>query len=217
MNIREKIAIKRDAAKNQKTKLGQKISSFLTRRRYAGKYPRVKRAILAITMSIICAHIWYGVIDTAKHTLSVRYHITLTREGENNSWGARSTAHAQEAVPSEEARTETNGSLAGGGEEAQASSNQNIFGMGEFSAYNSEENQTDSDPFIMASGKWVYDGAVANNCLPFGTKIKVNGKVKVVEDRMNSRYGCEHFDIWMEKYDDAIAFGRKTMTYEVIN
>ena len=87
---------------------------------------------------------------------------------------------------------------------------------GEFSAYNSEENQTDSDPYTMASGKRVYAGAVANNCLPFGTKIKVNGKVKVIEDRMNSRYGCEHFDIWMAEYDDAIAFGRKTMTYEVI-
>lgn len=87
---------------------------------------------------------------------------------------------------------------------------------GEFSAYNSEENQTDSDPFTMASGKRVYAGAVANNCLPFGTKIKVNGKVKVVEDRMNSRYGCEHFDIWMGSYDEAIAFGRKTMAYEII-
>lgn len=88
--------------------------------------------------------------------------------------------------------------------------------IGEFSAYTSEVSQTDADPYTMASGKRVYAGAIANNCLPFGTKIKVNGKVKVVEDRMNSRYGCEHFDIWMENYDEAISFGRKSIAYEIV-
>lgn len=88
--------------------------------------------------------------------------------------------------------------------------------MGEFSAYNAEPEQTDGDPFTMASGKRVYEGAVANNCLPFGTKIEVNGKVKIVEDRMNSRYGCEHFDIFMTDYDDAIKFGRQKLEYKVI-
>ena len=87
---------------------------------------------------------------------------------------------------------------------------------GEFSAYNSEENQTDSDPYTMASGKRVYEGAIANNCLDFGTKVKVNGKIKIVEDRMNSRYDCDHFDIYMSDHDKAMEFGRKTLEYEII-
>lgn len=86
----------------------------------------------------------------------------------------------------------------------------------EFTAYNSEVGQTDEDPYTMASGKRVYEGAIANNCLPFGTKIKVNGKVKIVEDRMNSRYGCENFDIYMASHDEAIEFGRQNLAYEII-
>lgn len=88
--------------------------------------------------------------------------------------------------------------------------------IAEFSAYNAEEAQTDSDPFTMASGKKVYEGAVANNCLPFGTKIKVNGKIKIVEDRMNERYDCDHFDIFMQNHDEAVSFGRKMLSYEII-
>jgi 3D (Asp-Asp-Asp) domain-containing protein len=87
---------------------------------------------------------------------------------------------------------------------------------GNFSAYNAEIGQTDADPFTMASGKKVYEGAIANNCLDFGTKIKVNGKIKVVEDRMNSRYGCQDFDIFMTSYDEAISFGRQTISYEIL-
>ncbi len=83
-----------------------------------------------------------------------------------------------------------------------------------FTAYNAEVGQTDADPFTMASGKKVYEGAVANNCLPFGTKIEVNGKVKIVEDRMNSRYDCDHFDIYMESHDDAIKFGKQELTFK---
>ena len=83
-------------------------------------------------------------------------------------------------------------------------------------AYNSEESQTDGDPFTMANGKKVYDGAIANNCLAFGDKVVLNGKTYTVEDRMNSRYGCEYFDIWMPSYDDAIRWGRRTVEYEIV-
>lgn len=93
---------------------------------------------------------------------------------------------------------------------------QNAKMVAEWTAYNAEPDQTDGDPLTMASGKKVYDGAVANNCLPFGTKVKVNGKVKIVEDRMNSRYDCDHFDIYMSDHDKAIEFGRQTLEYEVI-
>lgn len=89
--------------------------------------------------------------------------------------------------------------------------------LGEFSAYTADVAQTDADPFTMANGKKVFDGAIANNCLPFGTKIKIAGKVYTVSDRMNSRYGCKNFDIYFEDYSEAIKFGRKSLRYEVIH
>ena len=87
---------------------------------------------------------------------------------------------------------------------------------GEFSAYNAEVGQTDADPFTMASGKRVYQGAIANNCLAFGTKIKIGSAVYIVEDRMASRYGCNVFDIFLDSHSEAVAFGRQSLNYEVI-
>lgn len=73
---------------------------------------------------------------------------------------------------------------------------------GIISFYSSTPDQTDSSPFIAADGFRVYDGMIANNCLPFGTEIKIptlyGDKVFQVHDRMNSRYGCAKFDIWMD-------------------
>ena len=80
-------------------------------------------------------------------------------------------------------------------------------------AYNSESNQTDNSPFITANG---YDLSnkephyiVANNCLPFGSLISIDGIFYTVNDRMNKRYGCEVFDIWMLNKQDAINWGVK--------
>jgi 3D (Asp-Asp-Asp) domain-containing protein len=87
---------------------------------------------------------------------------------------------------------------------------------GIFTAYNATVSQTDSTPTITASNKKVTDGIVANNCLPFGTKIKVNDRVFEIQDRMNKRYGCKNFDIYMHEYDDAVTFGKQTLKYEII-
>ena len=60
-------------------------------------------------------------------------------------------------------------------------------------AYSSTPEQTDSTPFVTASGSMVRDGIVANNLLSFGTKVKIpelyGDKVFVVEDRMHSKKG----------------------------
>lgn len=77
-------------------------------------------------------------------------------------------------------------------------------------AYNSEVGQTDNDPFITASGQQVRKGIIANNCLKFGTVVRVDGKVYEVLDRMNSRYGCEVFDIWMESKAEAKQWGKQS-------
>lgn len=75
--------------------------------------------------------------------------------------------------------------------------------------YNSEVGQTDNSPFITASNQTVRDGIVANNCQPFGTKVEIDNKMFEVQDRMNSRYGCEVFDIWFENKQDALNWGKR--------
>lgn len=87
-------------------------------------------------------------------------------------------------------------------------------------AYSSTPSQTDSTPFITASGKEVADGIIANNLLPFGTKVRIpqlyGDKVFVVEDRMHSRKGKYHADIWMPEYSQAKNFGAKITEIEIL-
>jgi 3D (Asp-Asp-Asp) domain-containing protein len=77
-------------------------------------------------------------------------------------------------------------------------------------AYASVPEETSDHPFITASGEHVYDGVVASNILPFGTKIQIPGlfgnKVFVVEDRMNRRFK-NTIDIWMPSKLAAKDFG----------
>jgi 3D (Asp-Asp-Asp) domain-containing protein len=88
------------------------------------------------------------------------------------------------------------------------------------SAYSSTPDQTDDTPLITASGKYVADGIIANNLLPFGTKIRIpalyGDKIFVVEDRMNKNKSKYHIDIWMPEKDLAINFGRKNAEIEIL-
>jgi len=87
-------------------------------------------------------------------------------------------------------------------------------------AYSSTPDQTDDSPFTTASNKTVRDGIIANNMLPFGTKVKIpslyGDKIFVVEDRMNKRKSDYHFDIWMPTRDSALNFGVKTVDIEIL-
>lgn len=82
--------------------------------------------------------------------------------------------------------------------------------------YNAEVAQTDSDPFTMASGKRVYEGAIASNCHPLGTKLKIENEVFTVEDRMNKRFtkdcGTESERLDIFKWDRKDNF-KKTVKY----
>ncbi|MBI5221605.1 MAG: 3D domain-containing protein [Candidatus Magasanikbacteria bacterium] len=87
-------------------------------------------------------------------------------------------------------------------------------------AYSSTFDQTDDDPFVAASGKRVYDGMVAVNGLPFGTKIKIPAlygeKIFTVDDRMNARYGSNRMDVWMNAPRKLVdAFGVKRAVVEI--
>ena len=87
-------------------------------------------------------------------------------------------------------------------------------------AYSSTVWQTDSTPFVTASNTYVRDGIVANNYLPFGTKVRFpelyGDKVFVVEDRMNAKKGNYHVDIWFPSYTEAKVFGVKNTYMEVL-
>ncbi len=85
--------------------------------------------------------------------------------------------------------------------------------------YSSTVDQTNSEPFITASGYWVRDGIVATNFLPFGTKIRIpeffGDKVFTVKDRMNRRHN-DRVDIWFSTRQQAINFGIQYTYIEVI-
>jgi len=87
-------------------------------------------------------------------------------------------------------------------------------------AYSSSPWETDENPYLTAAGTWVRDGIIANNYLPFGTKVKIpelyGNKVFVVEDRMSWKKGNYHIDIWFPSYWEAKSFGAKTTYIEIL-
>ena len=88
----------------------------------------------------------------------------------------------------------------------------------ETTAYSSTIDQTDSTPFITASGTTVRDGVIAANFLSFGTKVMFpeiyGNKIFTVEDRMADD---TMMDIWFPDKQSAKNFGRKTLLVRVFN
>lgn len=82
-------------------------------------------------------------------------------------------------------------------------------------AYTSSVEETDDTPHITASGERTRKGIVANNCLEFGTKVVIGGKEYEVQDRLNKRYGCEHYDIWVETKGEAFEWGRRELSVAI--
>jgi len=87
-------------------------------------------------------------------------------------------------------------------------------------AYSSTVWQTDSTPYITAAGTSVRDGIIANNILPFGTRVRIpelyGNKIFVVEDRMSWKKGNYQIDIWFPSYWEAKEFGAKRIIIEVL-
>lgn len=86
-------------------------------------------------------------------------------------------------------------------------------------AYSSTSDQTDSTPFITASGTDVRDGVIACNFLRFGTKVRFpqlyGEKIFVVEDRMAAR-NSHKMDIWFVTREQAKQFGIKIAKVEIL-
>lgn len=83
-------------------------------------------------------------------------------------------------------------------------------------AYSSTPDQTDDTPRITASGRYVGPKVIAcPKSYAFGTMVRVLGKVYECADRMSVRFS-DRWDIWMEKTEDALAFGKKNTTVEIL-
>ena len=78
-------------------------------------------------------------------------------------------------------------------------------------AYSSSPDETDDTPHITAYGTETREGIIANNCLPYGTEVQIpdifGDRVFAVEDRKNSRYGCNWVDVWYPSKTEAKKFG----------
>ena len=93
-------------------------------------------------------------------------------------------------------------------------------------AYNSAPNQTDSSPYVTATGTRVRSGVVALSRdllarFPYGTRITIEdlsgryssvlrGRVFVVEDTMHPRIG-NTVDVWMGSRREAMAWGTRNI------
>ncbi len=86
-------------------------------------------------------------------------------------------------------------------------------------AYSSSADETDSTPYLTASGTNTRDGVVASNVFPLGTQIRIpelfGDKTFTVEDRMHERFS-DRIDIWMPSKWRAIHFGKKQAEVEIV-
>lgn len=93
----------------------------------------------------------------------------------------------------------------------------------EITFYTSTKDQTDDTPNIMASGNQVYDGAIATNMFPFGTKVRIprlfGDKVFTVEDRMHERFS-KRVDVWLPGGEsgkkEAFRLGKQRLDIEIV-
>jgi 3D (Asp-Asp-Asp) domain-containing protein len=69
---------------------------------------------------------------------------------------------------------------------------------------------------ITACGQPAIQGVtVACDGLPFGTEVVIDGHTYIVQDRFGGNYGKSKIDIYMDKKEDALKFGRQIKIVEV--
>ena len=87
-------------------------------------------------------------------------------------------------------------------------------------AYTPRPEETDSTPWLTAAGTKTREGIIAANWLPFGTKVKIDGEVYTVEDRMHRRFtkaSPARIDIVFLSLDKARKFGKQKMEIEILS
>jgi 3D (Asp-Asp-Asp) domain-containing protein len=89
-------------------------------------------------------------------------------------------------------------------------------------AYSSSVDECGIDPFTMASGERVFDGAIAHQYLPFNTKVRFpevfGEKIFVVKDRLGPQFtSYYHVDMWVHSKAEAKAWGARVVKMEILN
>jgi len=88
-------------------------------------------------------------------------------------------------------------------------------------AYSSSVDECGADPFTMASGDRVFDGAIAHQYLPFNTKVRFpevfGEKIFVVKDRLGPQFtSYYHVDMWVHSKVEAKAWGARVVKMEIL-
>ncbi len=86
-------------------------------------------------------------------------------------------------------------------------------------AYTPRPEETDDTPWLTAAGTKTREGIIAANWLPFGTKVKIDGEIYTVEDRMHRRFTNAvpaRVDIVFLSLDKARKFGKQKMEIEIL-
>jgi 3D (Asp-Asp-Asp) domain-containing protein len=87
--------------------------------------------------------------------------------------------------------------------------------MANISAYTPSVEECGKDDGITASGAQATEGrTIAMDDVPFGTKVEIDGREYIVEDRFGGRYR-NRVDIFMASRADANRFGRQYKTIKV--
>lgn len=83
------------------------------------------------------------------------------------------------------------------------------------SAYTADSDECGKGDGITASGKRAVAGrTIAMDGVPFGTKVEVEGRVYIVEDRFGGGY-TDRIDIFMDTKHEAFKFGRKYLQVKI--
>lgn len=87
--------------------------------------------------------------------------------------------------------------------------------MANVSAYTASIEECGKNDGITASGTSATEGrTIAMDCVPFGTKVEINGTVYIVEDRFGGNYR-NRVDIYKTSRADACRFGRKHLPIKI--
>lgn len=68
----------------------------------------------------------------------------------------------------------------------------------------------------MANGQEVHYGALANDQLPLGTLVVINGEIFEICDRFGGNYGIERFDMYLPTVDQCDAWGVQEVEIEIL-
>jgi len=88
----------------------------------------------------------------------------------------------------------------------------------EVSAYTSSVGETDDTPHTTASGTETRHGVLAcPSRMKFGTRVEIESKLYVCEDRMGKRYADQEvYDIWMPSKELAREWGRRNLKIKIL-